>query len=292
MLIEDNVYILQDGWMRRNARPLDLARWMLLTNRADEHAVLEALSAFQNPDGGFGHALEPDCWNPNSAPLQTWAVTTILRELNLFDPTIPLIKRLADYLCASISGGVWQTVMPSNNDYPRAPWWTYDPESAIWGYNPTAALLGYLARIGILLEAEIHQALESFFNRTITDMHELRLFIDLCEDLAHIDWSLSELALMRSKLLQDCQTIIEPDSDKWTGYVCRPSQVIKLALPPYLEALRGLVEQEKVYLRESVNTDGTWDVSWEWGQFPEEFAVAKNWWKASLIIQYHHFLAI
>lgn len=292
MTIDDSVYRLQDGWMQRNARSLDMARWKYLTKRADKQAIVEALYAYQNEDGGFGHALEPDSWNPNSAPLQTWAATAILRELYLFDPSIPLISRLADYLCANISGGVWQTVLPSNNDYPRAPWWTYAPESAIWGYNPTAALLGYMARTSFTLESEIHQALNSFFSRSITDMHELRLFIDLCDDLAYIDWNLSEIDQMQSKLLQDCQALIEPDYEKWSGYVCRPSQLIKLVLPPYLDALRGLVEQEKDYLRKTVNADGTWDVSWEWGQFPEQFAVAKNWWKANLIIQYRHFLAI
>jgi hypothetical protein len=93
--------------------------------------------------------------------LQTWTATTILRELNLFDSKIPLIRRLVDYLKATLADGVWQMVIPSNNDYPRAPWWTFESASALWDYNPTAGLLGYLARVGAVLDADIQKALES-----------------------------------------------------------------------------------------------------------------------------------
>ena len=68
-------------WMHRNARPLDLARWQYHFESGSAEAVLQSLSAYQNEDGGFGHGLEADCWNPASAPMQTWAAACILREL-------------------------------------------------------------------------------------------------------------------------------------------------------------------------------------------------------------------
>ena len=58
-------------WMHRNARPLDLARWQYHFESGSAEAVLQSLSAYQNEDGGFGHGLEVDCWNPASAPMQT-----------------------------------------------------------------------------------------------------------------------------------------------------------------------------------------------------------------------------
>jgi hypothetical protein len=64
----------------RNARPLDLARWRYHFEGGPKEAVVTALAAYQNEDGGFGHALEPDAWNPASSPVQTWAATEILRE--------------------------------------------------------------------------------------------------------------------------------------------------------------------------------------------------------------------
>lgn len=53
----------------RNARPVDLARWQYHFEGGSREAVLTALACYQNPDGGFGHALEADAWNPNSTPL-------------------------------------------------------------------------------------------------------------------------------------------------------------------------------------------------------------------------------
>ena len=76
----------------RNARPLDLARWNYLFEDASKQAVLVALKAYQNADGGFAHALEPDCWNANSTPMQTWAATRIIKEIGLKDQNHPMIK--------------------------------------------------------------------------------------------------------------------------------------------------------------------------------------------------------
>ena len=55
----------------RNARPLELAQWQYHFENGSKENVLAVLSFYQNKDGGFGHALEADSWNPNSSPVQT-----------------------------------------------------------------------------------------------------------------------------------------------------------------------------------------------------------------------------
>ena len=77
----------------RNARPLDLARWQYHFENGSREPVLKALSYYQNEDGGFGHALEADAWNPNSSPIQTWCAIEILREINFSDAEHPMKKR-------------------------------------------------------------------------------------------------------------------------------------------------------------------------------------------------------
>lgn len=64
----------------RNARPLDLARWQYHFEGGRKENVIEALSAYQNEDGGFGHGLEADFWNPNSSPMATSAAAQYLSE--------------------------------------------------------------------------------------------------------------------------------------------------------------------------------------------------------------------
>ena len=53
------------------ARPLELAEYRCIFEGGPRRAVAEELKRFQNPDGGFGNALEPDNWNPGSTPITT-----------------------------------------------------------------------------------------------------------------------------------------------------------------------------------------------------------------------------
>ena len=80
------------SFIYKNARPLDLARWKYLFEEGSKEDVLTALAAYQNEDGGFGHALEPDCWNPDSSPIQTWVATEIIKEVGLEEKDHPIIQ--------------------------------------------------------------------------------------------------------------------------------------------------------------------------------------------------------
>ena len=66
----------------QNARPLDFARWRFHFENGSVDDVIQILEAYQNEDGGFGNALEPDCWNPNSTPIATWFADEVLREID------------------------------------------------------------------------------------------------------------------------------------------------------------------------------------------------------------------
>src|SRR5690554_4040982 len=112
-------------WIFRHARPIDLARWTFHFESGDKEAVLKALATYQNEDGGFGHALEADSWNPHTSPIQTWAATEIIREIGGVDASHPIIQNILRYLASGrdTENGLWLASVPSNNDYPHAPWW-------------------------------------------------------------------------------------------------------------------------------------------------------------------------
>ena len=69
--------------MQRVGRPLeqDQLRYYFRDGTVDE--VLGELSKFQNDDGGFGHAMEPDIRMPNSSPLCSSVAFQVLRELEV-----------------------------------------------------------------------------------------------------------------------------------------------------------------------------------------------------------------
>jgi hypothetical protein len=126
----------------RSARLLDRARFAHLFFHGAREPVLAALRAYQNVDGGFGHALEPDVRAPTSQPGAVRSALEMLDQIDSFAD--PMVARACDYLltitCAD--GGV-PFLLPSALPYPRAPWWntTAQPPSAVTFSAPIAALL-------------------------------------------------------------------------------------------------------------------------------------------------------
>jgi hypothetical protein len=84
--------------------------------------VRDAVAAYRNADGGFGHALEPDC---RAAASQPAAVEMGLRIMDLagaWDER--LVRDAVDWLSAiaPAEGGA-AFVLPSVSEGPHAPWW-------------------------------------------------------------------------------------------------------------------------------------------------------------------------
>ncbi|NLY52402.1 MAG: hypothetical protein GX063_05775 [Firmicutes bacterium] len=114
-------------WVKRNARPLEAARWEYTFENGTKERVLEILAAYQNEDGGFGHGIEPDFWLSASSPMASWAAARILLEVKA-GPDLPMVQALADYLCRTQQPtGTWPAVLPDNNAFPHAPWWHWKP---------------------------------------------------------------------------------------------------------------------------------------------------------------------
>ena len=122
-----------------SARLLDRHRFAHLFRDGDADAVVEALLAYRNSDGGFGNALEPDLRAPVSQPGATAIAFEALAELGRLDD--PMVGNALGYLetITNPDGGV-PFVLPSAREYPRAPWWQTDDD-------PPSSLLmtGYLA---------------------------------------------------------------------------------------------------------------------------------------------------
>ncbi|MEO3823688.1 hypothetical protein [Actinomadura sp. B10D3] len=133
-------------FLRLNGRLIDRHRFAMHFRGAPAAPVLAALRPYENPDGGYGHALEPDLRGEASQPVPTQHALEILHEAGADDD--PAVARAAGYLSSiTVDGGGVPFVLPTVRDAPRAPWWqtTDDPPASI---NPTAALAGRLHRAG------------------------------------------------------------------------------------------------------------------------------------------------
>src|SRR5437660_9875488 len=106
----------------RTARLLDRHRFAFLFLDGPRDAVLAALGPYQNADGGFGHALEPDLRGPVSQPQPVEVALRILAEVGARDEA--MLRRVCDYLATitTAEGGV-PFMLPSARAHPHAPWW-------------------------------------------------------------------------------------------------------------------------------------------------------------------------
>jgi hypothetical protein len=283
------------AWVYRNARQIELALWRYEFENGDMEAVLSALSHYQNADGGFGNALEPDCWNPESSPYTTLNAVNKLEYIGFSDTRHPILRGIINFFESgrhSVEYG-WLFNIPSNNDYPRAPWWTYDPKAnEIEHTGVTAGIicfaLQYADKQSVLYKRAYTLAeimLEKFKKPdNIGDMG-LDGYCKLKETLDKLGMTERLGAGFREGALKKAVDIsIVRDAAQWAKYCVRPSQFIRSPDSPYYPGNEDIVNKELDYLIDTRPENGVWDITWQWGAFPDEFSISKNWWKSDLEI--------
>lgn len=289
----------------RNARPVELARWQYYFENGSRENVLTALAAFQNPNGGFGHGLEADSFNPNSCPIQTWNAISILNEIGFTDAAHPIIKGILRYLDSeedfSQEYNQWLNTVQSNDDYPHAIWWSYSDKESEFRYNPTACLAGFALRFAerdsVLFKKSETIALQAYGwfknggNAYFKDNHITGCFISLFNYLSEADIKLVDMEEFRKKLIDEVNADICRDTEKWeTEYVCKPSAFIHSRVSMFYKGNEELVKRECEIIAKSQLEDGSFVVPWQWFNDYKEFPLAKNWWKSVIVIEKMRFL--
>ncbi|MFL0168808.1 hypothetical protein [Candidatus Clostridium helianthi] len=284
------------NFIYKNARPLDIARWKYLFENGSNEDVLTALIAYQNEDGGFGNALEPDCWNPNSSPVQTWVATEIIKEINLKDKNHPIIQGVLNYLSSGkdFDGHTWSNAVATNNDYPHAPWWNFEPYQET-SYNPTACFIGFILKFAdknsklFELACVLAKEAYSYFkvNFPMESMHTVSCFVELYEYIKECSINnLLDIEEFSTLLHEQIQHVITYDTSKWTvDYVCKPSLFIDTKTSDFYMENKEICDYECEFILNTQELDGTWGITWSWTDYPEQWNISKNWWKSDLIIK-------
>jgi hypothetical protein len=171
----------------RDARLLERRLFQTLFEGGERSAVVAVLRGYQNGDGGFGHALEPDKRAPDSQPLDVAFVCETLDLVDAVDEQA--ITRACDFLYA-ISGdaGAVPVVLPTIAAYPRADHWgdgRFPP-----GLNPTARIAGYLHKHDVRhpwREAATSYCLGEIERTPLDDAHTIRDVLSLLDSLPNLD---------------------------------------------------------------------------------------------------------
>jgi hypothetical protein len=117
------------SFMAGHARLLDRRRFELLFDGGDAEPVLEALRGYRNPDGGYGHGLEPDLRAPESQPAAAFHSFEVLADLA--PVTAPEAAELCDWLDAvALPDGGLPFALPIADPSACAPFWAEaDPQA-------------------------------------------------------------------------------------------------------------------------------------------------------------------
>jgi len=110
------------AFLAANARVLDRRRFERLFEDGPAAPVRDAVAAYRNDDGGFGHALEPDCRAPGSQPAAVAMALHIMDETGAWDED--LVRGACDWLAAvaPAEGGA-AFVEATLAGWAHAPWW-------------------------------------------------------------------------------------------------------------------------------------------------------------------------
>jgi len=249
-----------ESFLWLNARLLERLRFEYHFRDGDAARVVAAIRPYQNPDGGFGNAIEPDIRGPVSQPVAVDTALAILADVDRLDgDMLPAVLGFLESITGS-DGGL-PFALPSVVDFPRAPWW--QPEMGDHGVlsnlNPTGSILGTLYRNGIR-HPWIDRATQFCWDRidemTGTNPYEARAVIGFLDHVP--DRTRAEAAWQKvSKLLLDGGHVAtDPDRDgegfSPLHYASRPDTIARsLVSAEVMDAYLDKVTQQQ-------DSDGGW----------------------------------
>ncbi|MGL5437439.1 MAG: hypothetical protein ACRDBO_18995 [Lachnospiraceae bacterium] len=307
-MLDNKAFQEIDTWMNQNARPMELALWNYDWKSGSKDAVVQALAYYQNPDGGFSNALEPDSWNPESSPYATLIALGSLRKIGFVEnagTSHPMIQGIFQFLASgkhSDENG-WHFSIPSNDDYAHAPWWTYDVEvNKIQDMGITAGLCSFVLQFGER-GTDVYQKASDYVRAMINKVMQVEEFGEM--GAIGIYGLLGVIVQCNLTSEYPCEGLkerveaainktIERDSEQWKNYTPRPSQFIDAPSHPLYPDNQEIVEQELEYLLDTRNPGAVWNITWCWfdlqEQYAREFAISENWWMAIKAIEKMEFL--
>ena len=262
-------FILDNGTNLQGAR----YRFHFEDGSADD--VMNALSGYQNLDGGFGDGLECDLRTKNSSVLCTTVALQIVKEID--SPTEhAMIIGAMDYLVRLYRHRNWSLITPECNDAPHAPWWKYKQHcSRQFHVNPGAEILAYLTTYPNMMRDNTRSNLTaralSHLETEELDMHDLICYQRLYDV---VDEGLR--SQMLPQLLRWAYEIVKGDENDWEEYCLTPLDLIQYPSSPFSDFFGEYLANNFDFQIRQQRNDGSWQPSWSWGsEYPATWQVVQ-----------------
>lgn len=280
-------------WLAGHGRPLERALCAVFFDQGSPDAAVDALSAYQNADGGYGHRLEPDHTDDGSTVLNTSVALAIHRRLGM-PSDHPQVTKAAAYLASCYDPGrlVWPIRPPVTPGAEGPPWFAAESMEALMAnfggcrINPTAEIIGYLLDHSAGGEIDgLPQALDHVMQALLgsdaeLSQHDLMCAAELLRTAALPDGWRQRL---HDKLIVALSAAIESDPGQWQGYAFRPTQVIDGPTHPLVGCVpEALLSADLDFEIDRVSDDGAWHPFWDWGKATPAWREAECAWTSIL----------
>jgi hypothetical protein len=264
--------------LKTSGRPLEQARFTYLFEHGSLDEVASALAAYQNSDGGYGRALEPDAFTPTSGALATSIGLGVLRDCGA-TADHEQVRAAVGYLLATLDpeAKVWRIIPADANDYPHAPWWTDENGSLRQGFggyevNPRADLVGLLHTYATLVPADL---LDELTERTISSVeagaqeaHALVCAVRLAETMELPARYRDRLAPRVRELVKQTAAL---DPAAWSEYGPQPLWYASAPGSLCVADLGSAVQANLDFRIAEQGEDGSWKPTFNWGgMYPDD----------------------
>ena len=246
-----------EAFIYSSARLLDRHRAAVLLYGASVQPVLTALAAYRNPDGGYGHALEPDARGPESETTAALHALEVLEEIDaLTDPLADVSTWVAHV--AEPDGGV-PFVLASAAAYPLAPWMVADGGSHLtFGL---AALVGVAGASNTWLDAATQWCWTRLADVADLDGYSLKFAFDFLDRTPDASRAVEAIETLAPLLRPDGSVAVHggTDDEKLTALTLSPrptGRSRRLFTDSQIET--GLDELES-----GQQPDGGWTFDWD-----------------------------
>ena len=276
-------------FVMKYARSLDQKLFQYYFESGPKNEVIQALAKYQNSDGGFGNAIEPDFRLAASSPMATSVGLQYCEEIGI-DPNHVMVQTAVRYLVSTYQtrGGYWPFTFLDVNDAPHAPWWHEDkivsPSEAKWS-NPNAELVGYMNKYSVHVPKVF---LSKINRRALLNLESSEHIEGLIYDI--ICWNRA-YPYLPEPLRKKAEDKVERTLRKIMPEIeakLREVHIFKIAPDPRSVCYRLFPDVVEALIVSQINRqsdDGGWWPTWEWGQYEDVWPTAREEWAGKMTVE-------
>ncbi len=279
-------------FIKENARPLEKSYLDYLFFDKNRNNVLNELEKFQNSDGGFGNAIEPDFRMTFSSPMST---SIGVRHLKEFDETTraqKMIKAAIGYFEFNFNEerNGWYALDRRVNDYPHAPWWHFDEKKGQtiidenWG-NPSAEIIEYVYEYSdyageFNVEGLVDYSLKKIINKKeFSSENEVYCYIKLFEVLPA-----NSRDKLEEKLSEAIKQVIVYDSSRWLEYVPKPLDFVDSPVKQRFSVSESKINENLDFIIDLLEKENVIEPPWGRSYYTNDMFPAYTEWKGILTL--------